>query len=121
MMRFSKIGSVSAFALLTASALPAAADPSDSVVTNLINYLSTPLSVPINFPQLDAQDLFSQDEPDAVVAVEQVFAAYVFYNDSHNGPGLASLYLSDGVDDHGYNKALVKFSRPMGLAGTVAC
>ena len=53
MMRFSKIGSVSAFALLTASALPAAADPSDSVVTNLINYLSTPLSVPINFPQLD--------------------------------------------------------------------
>jgi hypothetical protein len=117
MMRFSKIASVSAFALLTAAALPAAADPPDSAIINLINYLSTPLSVPITFPQLDAQDLFSQDDPAAVAAVEQVFSAYVFYNDSHNGPGLASLYLRDGVDDHGYNNGSGEILPNFGLGG----
>jgi len=45
---------------------------------------------------------FTQDHPKDVVAVEQVFSAYVYYIDSHQLENLANLFLEDGVDDH-YN------------------
>jgi hypothetical protein len=49
---------------------------------------------------LTKHELFSEDHTADVVAVQQVWAAYTFYNDSHNGPGLASLFTPDGVDQH---------------------
>jgi hypothetical protein len=51
------------------------------------------------------------------VAIKQVFSAYVFYNDSHNGPGLASLYLPNGVDDHGYNNGAGEILPSFGIGG----
>jgi hypothetical protein len=49
---------------------------------------------------LTKHELFSEDHTADVVAVQQVWAAYTFYNDSDNGPGMASLFTPDGVDQH---------------------
>jgi hypothetical protein len=57
--------------------------------------------------------LFSEDHTADVLAVEQVWAAYSFYNDTINGPGLASLFTPDGVDQHlwddGHGKLIPDF------------
>ena len=45
-------------------------------------------------------ELFSEDHTSDVVAVEQVWAAYSYYNDTINGAGMASLFTPDGVDQH---------------------
>ncbi len=47
--------------------------------------------------RLSKDELFSQDHTADVLAVEQVFAAYAYYNDTQNGPGMASLFTEDGV------------------------
>lgn len=49
---------------------------------------------------LTKHQLFSEDHTADVVAIQQVWAAYTFYNDSDNGPGMASLFTPDGVDQH---------------------
>jgi hypothetical protein len=49
---------------------------------------------------LTKHQLFSEDHTADVVAVQQVWGAYTFYNDSDNGPGMASLFTPDGVDQH---------------------
>lgn len=46
---------------------------------------------------LTKHQLFSEDHIADIVAIEQVWAAYGFYNDSHNGPGIASLFTPDAV------------------------
>jgi len=46
---------------------------------------------------LTKHELFSEDHMADVLAIEQVHAAYTFYNDSHNGPGIASLFTPDAV------------------------
>ncbi len=46
---------------------------------------------------LTKHELFSEDHTADVVAIESVFSAYVFYNDSHNGPGIASLFTEDAI------------------------
>src|SRR5579885_889370 len=44
---------------------------------------------------LSKTDLFSQDHTADIVAIESVWSAYVYYNDSHNGPDVASLFTDD--------------------------
>jgi hypothetical protein len=46
---------------------------------------------------LTKNELFSQDHLLDVVAVEQVFGGYAYFNDTQNGPGMASLFTDDGV------------------------
>jgi hypothetical protein len=58
---------------------------------------------PLNLQQptvLTKHQLFSEDHTADVVAIQRVWAAYTFYNDSDNGPGMASLFTPDGVDQH---------------------
>jgi hypothetical protein len=55
---------------------------------------------------LTKDQLFSQGDTADVLAIESVFSAYTFYNDSHNGPGAASLFTDDAIihfvwDNHG--------------------
>jgi len=52
---------------------------------------------------LTKHELFSEDHTADVVAIQQVWAAYTFYNDSANGEGMASLFTEDGVDQHLWN------------------
>lgn len=62
---------------------------------------------------LTKHQLFSEDHTSDVVAIEQVWGAYTFYNDSINGPGIASLFTPDGVDQHlwddGHGKLIPDF------------
>ena len=46
---------------------------------------------------LSKEDLFSEDHTAEVLAVESVFSAYTFANDSHNGPLAASLFTDDAI------------------------
>ncbi len=47
--------------------------------------------------RLTKDELFSQDHTADVVAIEQVWSAYAYYNDTHDGPGAASLYTEDAI------------------------
>lgn len=46
---------------------------------------------------LTKHELFSEDHTSDVLAIEQVWAAYGYYNDSHNGPGIASLFIPNAI------------------------
>lgn len=52
---------------------------------------------------LKKHELFSEDHTADVVAIQQVWAAYTFYNDAADGEGMASIFTEDGVDQHLYN------------------
>ena len=47
--------------------------------------------------KLTKDQLFSQDHVADAFAVEQVFAGYSYYNDTQNGPGMASLFTDDAI------------------------
>lgn len=60
-------------------------------------------------------ELFSEDHTADVVAIEQVWAAYTFYTDTNNGPGMASIFTPDGVDQHIWNDGHGKFFADFGI------
>lgn len=68
---------------------------------------------------LTKHQLFSEDHAADVVAVQQVWAAYVFYNDSINGPAVASLFTPDGVDQHLWADGQGKFIPHFGIVTAV--
>jgi hypothetical protein len=47
--------------------------------------------------RLKKHELFSEDHTADVLAIESVFSAYTFANDSHNGPLAASLFTEDAI------------------------
>lgn len=52
---------------------------------------------------LTKHQLFSENHTADIIAIEQVWAAYTYYNDSHNGEGMASLFTPNAVDQHFWN------------------
>lgn len=67
---------------------------------------------------LTKHQLFSEDHTADVIAVQQVWAAYVFFNDSINGPGVASLFTPDGVDQHLWADGQGKFIPHFGVVAS---
>ena len=65
--------------------------------------LAGPLLKPTTLPFLDADQLLTKGDTADVVAIDQLFAAYVFYHDSMDGERLASLFLPDGIFEDVYN------------------
>src|SRR5689334_23714290 len=53
--------------------------------------------------RLTKHELYSEDHTADIVAIQQVWAAYTFYNDAVDGDGMASLFTEDGVDQHLWN------------------
>jgi SnoaL-like protein len=51
----------------------------------------------VQFPVLSKEELYSEDHVEEAHAVETVFSAYVFANDTHNGPLAASLFTEDAI------------------------
>jgi hypothetical protein len=47
--------------------------------------------------RLSRHELFSEDHTADVVAIQQLWSAYTYYNDTHDGPGIASLFTPDAV------------------------
>ena len=75
---------------------------------------------------LKKQELFSQGHTADVLDIQQVWAAYAFYNDSGNGEGVASLFTEDGVLQHLWNDrgnkwephgGVGSFPTPLGVRG----
>jgi hypothetical protein len=92
---------------LTMGASPKAAAPA---------WVDHPNSAVVQQPALlTKHELFSEDHTADVVAVQSVWAAYVFYNDSINGPGVASLFTPDGVDQHVWADGHGKFVPHFGI------
>src|ERR1700691_5335316 len=65
---------------------------------------------------LTKHELFSEDHTADVVAVQQVWAAYTFYNASDNGPGMASLFMPNAVDQHLWDDGQGKLTPHYGIA-----
>jgi hypothetical protein len=64
---------------------------------------------------LTKHELFSEDHTADVVAIQQVWAAYTFYNDSDNGPGMASLFTPNAVDQHLWDDGQGKLTPHYGI------
>lgn len=63
-----------------------------------------PPSLTIVQPTIQTKDeLESQDRLADVVAINQVFSLYEYYNDASDGQGVASLFTPNGVDQHLWN------------------
>jgi hypothetical protein len=65
---------------------------------------SNPPSLSIEQPTIQPKDqLYSENHTADVVAIDQVWSAYVYYNDASDGNGVASLFTPNGVDQHLWN------------------
>lgn len=62
-----------------------------------------PVKGAIKTPHMTRDMLLSKGHADDIVAVQQLFYAYLFYHDTHDGPGVASLFTKDGVLETLYN------------------
>ena len=61
-------------------------------------------SLTIEQPTIETKrELYSEDHTADVVAIDQVWSAYVYYNDASDGTGVASLFTPNGVDQHLWN------------------
>jgi hypothetical protein len=88
--------------LLGLTLLPVRADPPD--LTSLgQGLLSGPVLQATELPFFDADQILTQDDARDVVAIDQLFAAYVFYHDTFDGERLASLFLPNGIFEDVYN------------------
>lgn len=66
-------------------------------------------------PTLD--ELISQGNTQDIVAINQMFGAYIFYRDSGNTEAVATLFTPDGVDDHLWNKGDGTLVHTFGIDG----
>jgi SnoaL-like domain len=55
-----------------------------------------PILAPVTPPLLTRDDLVTRGHADDKTEIADLFYAYIFYHDSHNGPGVASLFTKDG-------------------------
>jgi SnoaL-like domain len=81
-------------ALVMVVALPADQTNIAELIQSQANHPSQDI---VQQPVLSKKDLFSQDHAEDVIAIESIWSAYVYYNDSHNGPGAASLFTDDAI------------------------
>jgi ketosteroid isomerase-like protein len=56
-----------------------------------------PVRTPVELPMLTRDQLVTHGHADDKEEIADLFYAYVFYHDSHNGPGVASLFTDDGI------------------------
>jgi len=62
-----------------------------------------PVKGAVTPPRMTRDMLLSKGHADDITAVQQLFYAYLFYHDTHDGPGVASLFTNDGVLETLYN------------------
>jgi hypothetical protein len=93
----------------TQSARPAAAVKASAAnpVNPTVGLHGLPVGRPVKgavtTPHMTRDMLLSKGHADDIVAVQQLFYAYLFYHDTHDGPGVASLFTKDGVLETLYN------------------
>jgi hypothetical protein len=89
------------------AAMPAAKTAAVKTATPSVGLHGLPVQHPVKGavkpPRLTRDQLLSTGHADDIVAVQQLFGAYLFYHDTHDGPGVASLFTDDGVLETLYN------------------
>jgi|GEM_PF-5313320 len=65
--------------------------------------LAGPVLGPVTLPFLNADQLLSKGNTADIVAIDQLFSAYVFYHDTFDGERLASLFTPDGIFEDVYD------------------
>jgi hypothetical protein len=99
-MRQFLIAIIAVLGLLSASYAPVLAEAKD-----IVEFVpGGPILLPgIKFPYFNPNQL-TGGSPADVIAIEQVWALYVFYHDTHDGERFASLFAPDGVFDQELNQ-----------------
>jgi hypothetical protein len=75
---------------------------------------------PTPVKSLEPQDI-TQDHSADIAAILQVFHAYVYYHDTHNGPLLAGLFVPDGIFEDLYNDSANGTLDPTKGVGGLGC
>jgi hypothetical protein len=65
--------------------------------------LAGPVLGSVTLPFLNADQLLSKGNTADIVAIDQLFSAYVFYHDTFDGERLASLFTPDGIFEDVYD------------------
>jgi SnoaL-like domain len=65
--------------------------------------IGEPVTHPIRLPVLTRDQLVTRGHAEDKMEITALFEAYMFYHDTHNGPGVASLFIEDGVLEHLWN------------------
>jgi hypothetical protein len=82
--------------------------------------IDEPITGTITAPLLTRDQILSRGNEADIVDILQLQAAYEFYHDGHNGPGVASLFVDDGIFEIPFNDGQGHFS-PTGGTGGNGC
>jgi hypothetical protein len=75
---------------------------------------------PVSVNSLQLQDI-TTDDPADISAILQIFHAYVYFHDTHNGQALASLFTPDGIFEDLYNNTANGTLDPTKGVGGLGC
>ena len=76
-----------------------------------------PVKTPVQLPMLTRDQLVTRGHAEDKAEIADLFYAYVFYHDSHNGPGVASLFTKDGILETLWNNGGKTFEPNAGPTG----
>lgn len=62
-----------------------------------------PITKPLRLPLMSRDQLVTRGHADDKLEIADLFQAYMFYHDTHNGEGVASLFTPDGAMEHVWN------------------
>jgi len=62
-----------------------------------------PVTKPLRLPLVTRDQLVTRGHADDKLEIADVFQAYMFFHDTHNGEGVASLFTPDGAMEHMWN------------------
>ena len=86
------------FTMLAAVSLQAQQTVTDQQVADMIQREAThPSKEIVQQPVMTRYQLHSEDHTADVLAILSLWSNYTFYNDTHNGPGIASIFTEDAV------------------------
>jgi hypothetical protein len=65
--------------------------------------IGEPVTHPMRLPVLTRDQLVTRGHAEDKAEIAELFQTYMFYHDTHNGEGVASLFTEDGVLEHLWN------------------
>jgi hypothetical protein len=85
--------------------------------------IGEPIRKPMPFPRLTRDQLVTRGHADDKAEIDALLQTYMFYHDTHDGEGVASLFTKDGALEHLWNnggKTVEPNAGPNGLGCYVA-
>jgi hypothetical protein len=79
--------------------------------------IGEPIRKPVRLPLLKRDQLVTRGHADDKAEIDALLQAYMFYHDTHNGEGVASLFVESGALEHLWNNAGKTVEPNAGLNG----